>query len=182
MIDLRDLRPDDEPVLLRWRNLPEVAGYMYSDHEITREEHAAWFSGISGDPTRSYWIIVCDDEDVGLVNLYDIDAGNSRCFWAFYLASPSVRGKGVGSWVEHWILRHVFDELRLNKLCCEVLGFNEPVLKMHGRFGFQQEGLFRQHIFKGGEAMDVVRLAILRQEWLEIRTEIEDRLRAKGVL
>lgn len=182
MTSLRDLRPDDEAMLLRWRNLPEVASYMYTDHEITPEEHAAWFARIGNDTSRRYWIIACDGEDVGLVNLYEIDHANSRCFWAFYLASASVRGKGVGSFVEYTVLRHVFDELRLNKLCCEVLGFNEPVIKMHARFGFQQEGLFRQHVFKGGERMDVVRLALLREEWDGIREATEERLRGKGVL
>lgn len=182
MIALRDLRPEDEPVLLRWRNLPDVGRYMYSDHQITPAEHGSWFSSIPDDPKRRYWVIVCDGEDVGLVNLYDIDTVNSRCFWAFYLASPSVRGKGVGSYVEYSILQHVFEEMGLNKLCCEVLGFNEPVLKMHARFGFQQEGLFREHIVKSGEAMEVVRLAILRREWRQVREEIATRLRDKGVL
>jgi UDP-4-amino-4,6-dideoxy-N-acetyl-beta-L-altrosamine N-acetyltransferase len=182
MIALRDLRPDDEPVLLRWRNLPEVARYMYSDHQITPAEHGEWFSSIPGDPKRRYWVIVCEGEDVGLVNLYDIDAANSRCFWAFYLASPSVRGKGVGSFVEYSILQHVFDEMGLDKLCCEVLGFNEPVVKMHARFGFQQEGLFRRHVVKNGEPMDVVRLAILSEDWQRMRQELAARLRGKGLL
>jgi len=182
MIALRDLRPDDEPVILRWRNLPDVARYMYSDHQITPEEHGKWFSSIPDDPKRRYWVIVCDGEDVGLINLYDIDVANSRCFWGFYLASPSMRGKGVGSFAWHSVLRHVFDDLGLNKLCSEVLGFNEQGIKLHARFGFQQEGLFRQHVVKDGEPMDVVRLAILREEWERAREEIEARLRRQGVL
>lgn len=182
MISLRDLRPDDEPLLLRWRNLPEVAAYMFTDHEITPEDHAAWFGAIPGDAKRRYWIIACDGEDVGLINLYDLDVANSRCFWAFYLASPSVRGKGVGSFAWYLVLRHVFDDLGLNKLCSEVLGFNEPAIELHARFGFQREGLFRQHVVKNGEPTDVVRFAILRAEWERQRAAIEARLRHKGLL
>ena len=51
LVTLRRLRPDDRDRLLAWRNAPEVAAYMYSDHEITAEEHARWFAGIAGDPT-----------------------------------------------------------------------------------------------------------------------------------
>lgn len=182
MISLRDLRPEDEPLLLRWRNLPEVAAYMFTDHEIGPADHAAWFGAIPGDATRRYWIIALDGEDVGLINLYDLDMANSRCFWAFYLASPSVRGRGVGSCAWYLVLRHVFDELRLNKLSSEVLGFNEPVLALHGRFGFQREGLFRQHVVKSGEPTDVVRFALLRPEWERARPGIEARLRSKGLL
>lgn len=182
MIELRDLLPADEERLLNWRNLPDVAQYMYTDHEITREEHGRWFASIANDATRRYWIIVLDGEDVGLVNLYDIDGANSHCFWAFYLASDSVRGRGVGSFVEYTVLQSVFEELGLNKLCCEVLGFNEPVIRMHQGFGFSQEGRFRQHITKGEERLDVIRLAILRHEWRATRPDIEARLKTKGTL
>lgn len=182
MINLRDVRSDDKEKILHWRNLPEVAKYMYSDHIITPEEHERWFSGIFDDPNRKYWIITLEQEDVGLVNIYDLDRHNKRCYWAFYLASSRVRGRGVGSFVEYSILQYVFEDLALNKLCCEVLGFNEPVVNMHKRFGFVQEGVYRQHIFKSGSFMDVIALAILAEEWEVKRSEIEEKLRAKGIL
>ena len=108
--------------------------------------------------------------------------GNQRCYWAFYVADPSARGKGVGSFVEYWILQHVFDELGLNKLCCEVLASNEAVTNMHKSFGFQQEGLYREHIIKGGQALDVVALAMLRQEWELVKPRVCERLREKGLI
>jgi len=182
MVELRDVRETDRTMLREWRNLPEVAAYMYSDHQITAEEHNAWFDRAMADPARRYWIIVCDGEDVGLANLIDIDHKNARCSWAFYISSPSVRGKGVGSVVEYLILRYVFDDLKLNKLCCEVLAFNEAVVGLHQRFGFKQEGLFREHIIKSDGKHDVVCLGMLRDEWLGLKPGIEARLREKGLL
>jgi UDP-4-amino-4,6-dideoxy-N-acetyl-beta-L-altrosamine N-acetyltransferase len=182
MIVLRDVRTEDENSILRWRNLPEVADYMYTDHRITTEEHKRWFQRMLDDRTSRYWIIVCDGEDVGLANIYDLDEPNRRCSWAFYVASPNVRGKGVGSFVEYSVLSFVFDELKLHRLCCEVLGFNEAVVEMHRSFGFEQEGLFRQHVFKAEQAIDVVYLAMLRQEWESRKPGVEGRLREKGIL
>ena len=182
MITLRDLRPEDEAQILAWRNLPEVARFMYTDHAIGEAEHHAWFVGLGADPRRRYWIVTSDGEDVGLANIYALDEENRRCYWAFYLASPNVRGKGVGSFVEYSVLRHVFDALGLNKLCCEVLVFNEPVIKMHESFGFVREGLFRDHVFKQGTPHDVVCLAMLRSEWEGRRAETERRLREKGLI
>lgn len=182
MISLRDVQPEDKDMIRNWRNLPEVRKYMYTDHEISPEEHERWFQGIAGDPTRKYWIIVLDDEDVGLVNLYDIDPRNKRCYWAFYVASPSTRGRGVGSFVEYSTLHYVFDELRFNKLCCEVLTSNQPVIDMHRSFGFVQEGFYRRHICKGGRFVDVVALAMLTEEWAANRQGIEVRLRSKGLI
>ncbi|MBZ5653918.1 MAG: UDP-4-amino-4,6-dideoxy-N-acetyl-beta-L-altrosamine N-acetyltransferase [Acidobacteriia bacterium] len=169
-------------MILEWRNLPKVADYMYTDHVISPEEHAAWFARVLKDPAYKYWIIVSEGEDVGLVNLYDIDPVNRRCYWAFYVVSPNVRGKGVGTYAEYTVLNYVFDELKFEKLCCEVLSFNQGVVEMHRRFGFVQEGLFRKHILKRDAFHDVVCLAILKEEWETLRPQLEPRLRAKGVL
>lgn len=176
MVSLRDLTPADSAMLHQWRNLPEVAQYMYTDHQITAEEHRIWFDSIRDNTTRRYWIITSDGEDVGLANLYSIDRENQRCFWAFYIARPQQRGKGIGGFVEFQVLQYVFDTLKLNRLCCEVLASNQAVVEMHKGFGFAQEGYFRQHIWKAGAAQDVVSLAILRSDWEAKKPEIEARL------
>jgi len=182
LIELREIKTRDKDKLREWRNMPEISKYMYSDHHITAEEHEKWFNRINNDKTTKYWIIVCDNEDIGLVNLYDIDSRNSRCYWAFYISSPNARGKGVGSFVEYSVLNYVFDELELNKLCCEVLGFNEPVIRMHKKFGFKEEGLFQEHIIKNNKPNKVYCLAILRSEWNEIKPKIVTRLKKVNII
>ena len=182
MITLRDVQSGDKDKLHEWRNLPDVRRYMYTDHVIPQAEHDAWFARMLTDDRCKYWIIVCDGEDVGVVNLVNIDCAHSRCYWAFYLVSPNIRGKGVGSWVEFATLRHVFEDLKLEKLCCEVLGFNQAVVEMHKSFGFVQEGVLREHIHKDDGAHDVVCLSMLRAEWEAKKPELEQKLRAKGLL
>jgi UDP-4-amino-4,6-dideoxy-N-acetyl-beta-L-altrosamine N-acetyltransferase len=182
MISFRELMAADKEMIRSWRNMPEIAKYMYTDHVITSAEHDAWFQRVSKDPTCKYWIIVCDEEDVGLVNLYGIDSRNQRCYWAFYIISPNVRGKGVGTFAEYFVLKHVFDELKLNKLCCEVLDFNQGVVRMHKSFGFVEEGLFRRHILKGGQAHDIVCLGMLREEWEAGKATLTRKLQAKGLV
>jgi UDP-4-amino-4,6-dideoxy-N-acetyl-beta-L-altrosamine N-acetyltransferase len=179
---LRDIRLEDVEKIREWRNLPKVADYMFTDHAIGPEEHAAWFSRVMQDPACKYWIIVCEGEDVGVSNLYEIDQINRRCYWGFYVASSNVRGKGVGNHVEYTVLNYVFDELKFAKLCCPVLSFNRGVIEMHRRFGFVQEGIFRKHIWKRGAFHDVVCLAILKEEWQALRPRFEEMLRPKSVL
>lgn len=179
---LRDLCPEDKQQLLTWRNMPEVARYMFTDRIITQKEHDRWFSGIANDSTRCYWVITYDSEDVGLINLYNIDTANRRCYWAFYLASPGMRGKGIGSLAWYWTLQKVFEERLLNRLCSEVLAFNTAVTRMHERFGFQREGYLRQHVWKGSDPIDVVTFALLREEWNAKRPDIEEWLRQKRLL
>jgi len=182
MITLRDVKPEDKDMLRHWRNKPEVSKYLYNDHHISQEEHDKWFRGIAVDSTRRYWIIACDDQDVGVVYLYNLDNKNKRCYWAFYVADPDTRGKGIGSFVEYSILKHVFDDLEMEKLCAEVLAFNEPVTNMHKSFGFVQEGYFRKHIRKSNRQEDVVCVAMLKDDWELRKSEIENRLRKKALI
>ena len=70
---------------------------MYTDFTPDINKQRQWYQQISADPRRLDWIIVVDGEDVGLVSIVRIDEVNHRAEWAYYLASPSVRGKGIVS-------------------------------------------------------------------------------------
>ena len=164
-VTLRDLELADMIRILGWRNLPEVASYMYTDHQISEAEHARWFAGAMTDETKRYWVIELHGDAVGLANLYDIAASHKRCYWAFYLADDRVRGKGVGSFTERYVMRHVFEAMAFEKLCCEVLASNEAVVKMHQRYGFSIDGILRRHVIKAGQRVDVVTMSLLREEW-----------------
>ena len=173
-VNLRPIRLDDAGRLLAWRNLPEVAAFMYTDHQISEAEHARWFGLAMGDESRRYWIIELEGKPVGLANLYDISSLHKRAYWAFYLADQAVRGRGVGSTTERFVMRHVFVDLGLEKLCCEVLATNEGVVKMHERYGFHVDGVLRRHVVKNGERVDVVAMSLLRDEWSGSRWASDD--------
>jgi UDP-4-amino-4,6-dideoxy-N-acetyl-beta-L-altrosamine N-acetyltransferase len=178
---LRLIEPADSASLLAWRNSPEVAAFMYTDHLISQAEHDRWFEGARAATDRRYWMIEADGEPVGLANLARIDRTARRCEWAYYLGEPSTRGKGLGSRIEYVVLRHAFETQGLNKLWCEVLIENEAVWKLHQSFGFTREALFRDHVWKDGRFQDVVGLGMLARDWDAARPGIEARLREKGV-
>jgi UDP-4-amino-4,6-dideoxy-N-acetyl-beta-L-altrosamine N-acetyltransferase len=168
-VSFRSMRLDDITLIHRWRNLPEVATYMYTDHQISEAEHARWFGSAFGDEARRYWIIELDGEPVGLANLYDISLPQKRAYWAFYLADERVRGRGVGSATERFVMRYAFDDLALDKLCCEVLATNDGVVRMHERYGFHVDGTLPKHVIKYGERVDVITMSLLRDEWAASR-------------
>ena len=179
-VRLRPLNDEDSPRLLAWRNSPEVAAYMYTDHLISPDEHARWFAGIAGDARRDYRVIEVDGVPVGLANFYDIDPRQGRAAGAYYLADPAVRGKGVGALVEFLMIERAFGELALHKLWCEVLVSNEAVISLHKKFGFVEEARLRDHALKGGERVDVIGLGILAHEWAAHREAMAQRLRRMG--
>jgi UDP-4-amino-4,6-dideoxy-N-acetyl-beta-L-altrosamine N-acetyltransferase len=179
-VELRPLEEADRDRLYAWRNSPEVAAFMYTDHQITPEEHARWFAGIKGDPRRDYRIIMVDGVPCGPANFSDIDRVQGRASWAYYLADPAVRGKGVGGYVEFLMIERAFHELGLRKLWCEVLVTNEAVWKLHQKFGFKQEALYRAHVIKAGQPVDVMGLGLLAEEWPAVRPAMVERLQRLG--
>ena len=164
-LKFRKINDADLEKIMHWRMLSEVTKYMYTDPKLTIADQQQWLESISNDPSKKYWIINVDEKDVGLINLYRIDRVNQRCEWAYYLASPSVRGKGIGKSVELNIQKYVFHDLALNKLCCEVFSWNEIVIKIHQKYGSKIEGIRKAHIFKNGEYHDIVEMAILSEDW-----------------
>lgn len=164
-VKLSLLKSDDIEMVREWRNSPEVSKYMYTDGLISVEDQKRWFDKISIDKTSKYFIIEYDDCKIGLASIYNIDEKFQSCSWAFYIGNSEIRGAGIGSKVEYNILQFVFDELKLNKLCCEVFSFNEAVIKMHEKLGFRREGYYREHILKNEKYYDIVALAILKKEW-----------------
>lgn len=149
----------------KWRTSEEVTKYLYTDPAITKEDQKKWHQLIMQDMTRMDWVINADEKDVGVVYVYDINLLNRRCFWSYYLGERSTRGKGIGRAIELNILRYVFEQLDLHKLCCEVFEWNDKVVKIHQKYGSRIEGVYRDHIWKGGGYHNIVCMGILRQDW-----------------
>lgn len=164
-ITLALLTYEDIELVRLWRNSPEVAQYMYTENAITAQQQEAWFNKIKDDESSRYWIIKYDNKKIGLVSLTGINKTFNSCYWAFYLGTDIPRGGGIGSKIEFNVLEYVFNELKLNKLRCEVMVFNEKVISMHEKFGFRREAYYRQHIKKNGKWIDTIGLAILKEEW-----------------
>lgn len=168
---LRTLREDDLEMVRRWRMLPEITRYMYTDPQITPADQREWFAHVTASPREQVWIIELVEGaiPVGLLSLSDIDPVHRRCAWAYYIADERARGKGLARSLELNIYAHVFEAMRLDRLWCEVLASNDRVVQIHEKFGSQVEGTLRKHIHKHGESHDVVRMAVLAEEWPALR-------------
>ena len=174
---LGQFRPicDDELELIRaWRNAPAVRENMYTRHEISVEEHLAWWKKVQQSNTQKYFMYDIDDTPLGVVGFMNIDLLNRNAFWAFY-ASPDAK-KGVGTKMEFLAIDYAFESLNLHKLSCEVLAFNTSVIKLHKKFGFSVEGILRDQHKKDDEFCDVYQLGLLNSEWCEQRPNMKHKL------
>ncbi len=147
---------------------------MYTRHEISEEEHLAWWSRTCHRTDQLYFMYERETQPMGIVGLTAIDKINKNCSWAFY-ASPEAP-RGTGSLMEYLTLEYVFGVLKLHKIYCEVLAFNTPVIKLHQKFGFVVEGIMRQHHQVEGEFIDIHQLGLLQAEWANKRVEMLNKL------
>ncbi|MFD1983355.1 UDP-4-amino-4,6-dideoxy-N-acetyl-beta-L-altrosamine N-acetyltransferase [Mesorhizobium newzealandense] len=171
---LRAIEDDELELMRSWRNAPAVRANMYTRHEISQAEHLSWWKQTSGCDDQKYFMYECNGIGHGIVGITSIDFLNANCSWAFYASTDAP--KGVGSRMEYLALEYVFGQMGLHKLYCEVLAFNEAVIKLHQKFGFRVEGVFHQHHSIDGKYVDIYRLGLLAPEWSSIRNNLYAKL------
>lgn len=168
---LRTMTREDATQVLSWRNQERIRENMYTDHVIGAEEHQVWVERAMSNERGRYLIFVWRGRMAGFVSITSIDVFQQRATWALYLGETDLP-RGAGLAMEYLALEYSFETLGLNKLMCEVFAFNTPVIKLHGRFGFQQEALYKAHAIKNGAFVDVVGLAMFRDDWLESKARL----------
>jgi len=179
-VELLPLTEDHLEMVREWRNSVEVNNYMYTEVNATPPQQIKWFKYIDGSDKYKYWVVYYEHKPLGVVNLADIDYQMRQCSWAFYLGDTSIRGQGIGSKIEYNVITHVFDEMDLNKLNCEVFVTNDGVIRMHEKFGFRREAYYRDHCYKNNNYYDVVGLGLLRRDWQKIEPFMRKKLYGSG--
>lgn len=175
-INLTMLQEEHLEMVRTWRQSEEVSKYMYTSPSLSKEQQIEWFRRIKQDSSKEHYIIQHNSKDLGLASITGIDHMFKKCQWAFYLGDTSTRGQGIGAKVEFKIIKHVFDSLKLNRLECEVFVSNDKVIKMHEKFGFRREAYYREYICKDGKFLDVVGLALLRNDWKRIEENLFNKI------
>lgn len=156
-----------------WRNNPKVRENMYSYHEISKEEHQSWFESVRSDSTKKYFVCELDGYLCGVIAYTEIDLISRSSSWAFYSGDTTKRG--VGSLMETAALNYAFDVMKLRKLNCEVLEFNESVINFHKKHGFKVEGILKKQYFRDEKYWDIYRLAIFDKDWSKCRLDLVGR-------
>lgn len=149
--------------VLAWRNHPEVRRYMYTQHEITLDEHQRWFERTLVDPKKHLLVFEVNQQPLGFVNFNE--AVNGRIAdWGFYAAPDAP--KGSGRQLGRAAISHAFTQLQLHKVCGQALAYNERSIQFHQSLGFQQEGILRDQHFDGKCHHHIICFGLLCHEWL----------------
>lgn len=155
----------DLELVLAWRNHPTVRAHMFTQHEISLDEHHRWFATASKDDRQHVLIFETDGEPQGYAHL-SLLAARTVANWGFYLspAAPRGSGKRLGGAT----LNHAFHTLRLHKVCGQALAQNDRSIRMHIALGFKPEGVLRDQHYDGQTFHDVHCFGLLVREWLGV--------------
>lgn len=159
---IRPMIRDDLRMVLNWRNHPDIRQYMYTNHEISLDEHILWFEKESINDKKKLLIFEENNIPVGFVN-FARSSTTLPVEWGFYIA-PDAR-KGTGRALGKHALDYAFSTLGTHKVMGYVIASNVKSLQFHEKLGFQREGILRDQYFDGTHYEAVICLGLLKNEW-----------------
>ena len=157
---LRPATDADSANVLRWRNHPEVRAVSLTSHEISEQEHEAYWAATRASDAREIYVYVRHGVASGVVTYFDIDRAAGSAWWGYYLDNDGLKERGelLPAWIEiqRQAKRLAFDELGLSTLEGEVLEANEAVRRFNRRNGFEEIDRYTHDI--DGVATPVLRV------------------------
>lgn len=159
---IRVVAEDDLPMVLAWRNHPDVRRFMFTQHEIGLEEHHNWFAKASLDSSRCLLIVEEAKQAIGYVQFSQVSDGGIAD-WGFY-ARPNAP-RGTGRKLGTMALNHAFGPLKLHKVCGQAVGSNQASIAFHQRLGFVLEGVLRDQRRIEGAYHSLHCFGLLAREW-----------------
>lgn len=144
----------------------DVARFTGCKPAFSREEVVSFCHACADDPDRyDFLIFAPDGRIVGESVLNEIDWDLKQAGFRIALFQKEARDRGIGTWATENARDFAFGELKMHRLELEVYSFNPRGQRVYEKAGFQVEGVLRDAIKDGGQYADVIRMAMLEQDW-----------------
>lgn len=166
-VKLKIVTVDDIELIRKWRNSDLIRNVSYNRDIISSEMQKKWFDIAKNNKSQIHWLLNINGLDVGYAAVKNIDLINKRCeFASLYIGEEKFHLNGSGALLEYEIIEYIYSNYpEINKIYCEVLGFNKKVIQLHKRFGFVIEGELNQHFYLNDHFESVVLLALFKDKW-----------------
>ena len=167
---LRPLSLEDTDSIVRWRNADFVKKNLYTQDELTSEQHIEYFHRFVETQKVIQFIISVQENDlsldIGTTFLKNIDKHNKKAEYGVFIGEKDALGKGFGKIATKLTLDYAFISLDLNRVYLSVFADNVSAIKAYEKSGFFVEGkLIQDHLRCDGYA-DVIIMGITREMWL----------------
>ena len=171
-ISLRHLERDDLPRVVIWFNRPEVRRNLLRLWPMSMVEEEQWFEATQkSEWPRIYAIVTTVGEPIGTLGVHDVDWRCRSAEIGIMIGEPACWGQGYGTDAIRALLRHLFDQMGLNRVTLSVFADNPRAIRCYEKCGFGLEGRLRQAFFRDGSYLDVLIMAVLREDYLAARED-----------
>jgi RimJ/RimL family protein N-acetyltransferase len=116
----------------------------------------------------------------GVGSFMRCDAANGVIEIGHIWMSPGLQKTREATEAIFLMIRHCFDDLGVRRLEWKCDALNAPSRKAAARFGFEFEGIFRQHMIVKGRNRDTAWFAMLDKDWQRVRAGFERWLRPEN--
>jgi len=167
-VRLRPVAELDLPLFVRWLNDHEVRYWlsMADGPGLTLESEREWFDEMRADPATVAWCIETEDGlPIGNLGLHAIDEAHGRATLGIFIGEKAYWGRGYGTEAIRQVLSYGFREMDLRRIALGTDEDNARGIRCYEKCGFVREGLLRAHRLRGGEPVNAVAMAVLREEW-----------------
>ncbi len=148
----------------------EVARLTGCKTEFTHDEVVNFFlQCVEADDRYDFLIIAPDGRIIGESVINEIDWEARSANYRIGIFHSNERGRGIGSWTVKMTRDFAFEKLKLHRLELNVFSFNSNAEKTYLATGFKREGVLREAVWDGKEYADDILMAILEDEWREIK-------------
>ena len=159
-VELRKMSLSDTENVVKWRNSPNVKKNLYSQENITAEQHAGYFKKYVETGKIKQFIIVADGVDCGTAFLKNIDIDKKEAEFGIFIGEDEYRGKGLSPIVAKKVAAFGFNDLCLKKIYLTVFEDNIAAIKGYIRAGFKQTGKIENGYCRDGVFYNIIEMEI----------------------
>ncbi|KAL4898833.1 hypothetical protein BDW74DRAFT_164382 [Aspergillus multicolor] len=117
---------------------------------------------------------------IGYISYMSISPSNLRLEIGHVVFTKPLQATTGATEAVYLLLKHAIEDLGFRRIEWKCHSLNETSMRAALRFGFQYEGLFRQHMVVKGCNRDTVYYAILRDDWPALKKGFEGWLDPKN--
>jgi RimJ/RimL family protein N-acetyltransferase len=166
-VTLRPVAEHDLPVLDRFRREPEIAGpfQWFGWWNLGRWQRMWAENGLITDDS-GHLMVVRDAGQLGFVAWRKITVTTSAFYWNIGIGLlPDARGKGVGTEAQRQLVHYLFAHTPVQRIEADTDVGNTAEQRALEKAGFTREGVLRGIVFRDGQWRDLVRYAVLRDDF-----------------